>query len=70
MKGTCRDTDEALHYYGIKRTKDGKGVTIASQIRYIRYYERVLKELDGVIPDAIPLILTRTRVTFYPKKRN
>jgi len=68
LKETCRDTDEALRYYGIKRTKDGKGVTIASQIRYIRYYERVIKEMDGVIPAAIPLILTRMRVTSYPKK--
>jgi phosphatidylinositol-3,4,5-trisphosphate 3-phosphatase/dual-specificity protein phosphatase PTEN len=68
LNGTCKNSDEALVYYGNKRTKDGKGVTIASQIRYIRYYERVLKELDGTIPPAIPLVLTLVRITYYPKK--
>jgi len=66
--GTCTTSDEALVYYGNKRTKDGKGVTIASQIRYIRYYERVLKEMDGIIPDPAVLILTRIKITSYPKK--
>jgi len=68
LNGTCKNSDEALVYYGNKRTKDGKGVTIASQIRYIKYYERVLKELSGNIPPAIPLVLTLVRITSYPKK--
>jgi len=68
LNGTCKNSDEALIYYGNKRTKDGKGVTIASQIRYIRYYEKVLKELEGNIPESIPLVLTRVRISYYPKK--
>jgi phosphatidylinositol-3,4,5-trisphosphate 3-phosphatase/dual-specificity protein phosphatase PTEN len=66
--GTCSTSDDALVYYGNKRTIDGKGVTIASQKRYIRYYERVLKEMDGIIPPASELVMSRIRITCYPKK--
>jgi phosphatidylinositol-3,4,5-trisphosphate 3-phosphatase/dual-specificity protein phosphatase PTEN len=66
--GTCSTSDDALKYYGNKRTTDGKGVTIASQKRYIRYYERVLKEMDGVIPSIKHLVMSRIRITSYPKK--
>lgn len=57
--GICATTDEALKFYGEKRTKDGKGVTIASQIRYIRYYEKILKELHSVIPPSPKIILSK-----------
>jgi len=67
-EGVCATSDEALVYYGNKRTVDGKGVTIASQQRYIRYYERVLKEMNGIIPPITPLIITRVRIATYPKK--
>ncbi|KAF9975666.1 hypothetical protein BGZ73_000622, partial [Actinomortierella ambigua] len=35
--------DEAIQWYGEKRTMDGWGVTIPSQLRYIRYYEEFLE---------------------------
>jgi phosphatidylinositol-3,4,5-trisphosphate 3-phosphatase/dual-specificity protein phosphatase PTEN len=68
FSGICSTSEEALTYYGNKRTKDGKGVTIASQKRYIKYYERVLFDMDGVIPPIQPLIMTRIRISDYPKK--
>lgn len=34
---------QALKYYGIMRTYDGKGVTIKSQIRYIQFFEQIIK---------------------------
>eukprot|EP01130_Rhizamoeba_saxonica_P009275 TRINITY_DN3768_c0_g1_i2.p1 TRINITY_DN3768_c0_g1~~TRINITY_DN3768_c0_g1_i2.p1 ORF type:complete len:461 (+),score=122.39 TRINITY_DN3768_c0_g1_i2:37-1419(+) len=61
------DSDQILAYYGDKRTSNGKGVTIASQQRYIRYYERVLHELGGEIPEAPVLSLSKVRVTHIPK---
>ncbi|KAI1321199.1 hypothetical protein EDD11_007765 [Mortierella claussenii] len=35
--------DEAIRLYGERRTLDGCGVTIPSQIRYIHYYEQFLE---------------------------
>ena len=35
--------DECLQYYGMMRVENGKGVTIPSQIRYINYFEIMLK---------------------------
>ena len=35
---------ESLYYYGIMRVENGKGVTIPSQIRYVNYFEQILKE--------------------------
>ncbi|KAI9246103.1 protein-tyrosine phosphatase-like protein [Phascolomyces articulosus] len=34
------NSDAAMRLYNIKRTKDGRGITIPSQIRYVKYFEK------------------------------
>jgi len=41
--GRCASADEALFHFGQERTKNGKGVTIPSQMRYVHYYEALLR---------------------------
>ena len=38
-----QDQEHALKYYGLMRTTNGKGVTIQSQIRYLYFFEEILK---------------------------
>ena len=42
FSGLCKNMTEAIEYYGKMRTTNGRGVTIASQIRYIKYFETFL----------------------------
>ena len=42
FSGLCENSDFALEYYDKMRTYDKKGVTIPSQIRYIKYFEAFL----------------------------
>ena len=42
FSGLCENTEEALAHYAKQRTKNNKGVTISSQIRYIKYFETFL----------------------------
>ena len=41
--GKCATADSALFYFGEERTKNAKGVTIPSQMRYVHYYEQLLR---------------------------
>ena len=42
FSGLCETSDEALAHYAKQRTLNNKGVTIPSQIRYVKYFETFL----------------------------
>jgi phosphatidylinositol-3,4,5-trisphosphate 3-phosphatase/dual-specificity protein phosphatase PTEN len=55
--GVATSAHEALRLFGKRRTSNGKGVTIPSQMRYVHYYEQALRrgwtlprELAAVTP--------------------
>lgn len=58
-------TEDVLEFFAVRRTKDGKGVTNPSQLRYVCYYEEFLKGYLFSKPkrsfqfDGRPLILTK-----------
>jgi phosphatidylinositol-3,4,5-trisphosphate 3-phosphatase/dual-specificity protein phosphatase PTEN len=53
-----KTSDECLQYYGMMRAEDGKGVTIPSQIRYVNYFEHILKQK---MPH--PIVFVKKKIT-------
>eukprot|EP00727_Mastigamoeba_balamuthi_P002341 m51a1_g12103 putative lim-type zinc finger-containing protein (540) ;mRNA; r:257-3202 len=47
-----RTASEAMRVYGQKRTTNGKGVTIPSQQRFVRYFGQCLARADGSYAEA------------------
>ncbi|KAJ8637827.1 hypothetical protein MRB53_012094 [Persea americana] len=39
--------EESMEYYNQKRCVDGKGLVLPSQIRYVKYFERILTYFNG-----------------------
>ncbi|KAI3986944.1 hypothetical protein MKX01_039879 [Papaver californicum] len=39
--------EESIDYYNQKRCIDGKGLVLPSQIRYVKYFERILTHFNG-----------------------
>ena len=57
---------DCLKYYGMMRVENGRGVTVPSQIRYVFYFEQILKKN---IPDPIvfkKLCITKVRMVTVP----
>ena len=51
--GFVDSAEEALELYSEMRTKNRKGVTIPSQIRYVKYFERIFKESLSINPSML-----------------
>ena len=71
FSGTCSHADAALTYFAIHRTSNGKGVTIPSQVRYVRYFQQYLEgyyDLNRPFTfTGVPLLLTHIRLTGIPR---
>jgi phosphatidylinositol-3,4,5-trisphosphate 3-phosphatase/dual-specificity protein phosphatase PTEN len=62
--GQCKTASDALEFFGSRRTKDGKGVTIPSQIRYVGYYETCLTK--GFPKRDVPMQITQIKWNQVP----
>ena len=62
----AKNADEALRLYAEKRTRNGQGVTIPSQRRYVQYYSRLLSSSPRLNYEPTPLRLTSVRIEGLP----
>ncbi|KAL4353551.1 hypothetical protein GQ457_06G035560 [Hibiscus cannabinus] len=46
------NAEEAIDYFNQKRCIDGKALVLPSQIRYVKYFERILTRFNGENPPA------------------
>jgi phosphatidylinositol-3,4,5-trisphosphate 3-phosphatase/dual-specificity protein phosphatase PTEN len=58
--------DECLAYYGIMRTGDGRGVTIPSQIRYVHYFEDMLKKKIDPTMNPKRIVIRKIKMISIP----
>ncbi|KAG4907594.1 hypothetical protein AAZX31_20G114700 [Glycine max] len=58
--------EESMDYYNQKRCVDGKGLVLPSQIRYVKYFERVLTYFNGENPPARRCMLRGFRLLRCP----
>lgn len=59
--------EQALNFYAAMRTSNKKGVTIPSQIRYVKYFH---ESLLGPNPEVQPRLLLLQRVIFHTLPRS
>lgn len=67
-QGTCDTSADAMEFYGEMRTKDGKGVTIPSQRRYVQYYGALLRRHLTYTSQTI--LLQRVQLQTIPMMSN
>ena len=60
-----KNAEDALKFYGYARTKNNKGVTIPSQIRYVQYFKESLKL--GWKESKSAIKLNKIRILTVPK---
>ncbi|KAK2967625.1 hypothetical protein RJ640_030496 [Escallonia rubra] len=59
-------SEECIDYYNQKRCVDGKGLILPSQIRYVRYFERILTHFNGESPPGRRCMLRGFRLHRCP----
>eukprot|EP00250_Pteridium_aquilinum_P017237 c23522_g2_i1 orf=358-2364(-) len=58
--------EESIVFYNQKRCVDGKGIILPSQLRYVKYFERVLRNCDGETPMGRKVVLRGFRLHKCP----
>ncbi|KAL6572990.1 Phosphatidylinositol 3,4,5-trisphosphate 3-phosphatase and protein-tyrosine-phosphatase pten2a [Orobanche hederae] len=58
--------EECINYYNQQRCVDGKGLILPSQIRYVKYFERILAQFDGETPPGRRCMLRGFRLHKCP----
>lgn len=62
----CPTAEESIDLFNKKRCVDGKGLVLPSQIRYVKYFEGVLKDYRGDNPPARRCMLRGFRLHKCP----
>ncbi|XP_027078309.1 phosphatidylinositol 3,4,5-trisphosphate 3-phosphatase and protein-tyrosine-phosphatase PTEN2A-like isoform X2 [Coffea arabica] len=58
--------EECIDYYNQKRCVDGKGLILPGQIRYVKYFERILTHFNGETPPGRRCMLRGFRLHKCP----
>ncbi|CAI9110226.1 OLC1v1010219C1 [Oldenlandia corymbosa var. corymbosa] len=58
--------EECIEYYNQKRCVDGKGLILPSQIRYVKYFERIMMHFNGETPPGRRCMLRGFRLHNCP----
>ncbi|XP_019194961.1 PREDICTED: phosphatidylinositol 3,4,5-trisphosphate 3-phosphatase and protein-tyrosine-phosphatase PTEN2A-like [Ipomoea nil] len=58
--------EECIDYYNQKRCVDSKGLILPSQIRYVKYFERILTHFNGETPSGRSCMLRGFRLHKCP----
>jgi len=58
-----KKADDAISYFGLMRLSNGRGLTVPSQLRYVYYFENILKEDLGYPIDCPKMLLSK--IKFY-----
>ncbi len=60
------NADESLAYYSMMRTGNGKGVTNPSQIRYVHYFEDIVKKKNNPTVNPKQIVIRKIKMVSIP----
>jgi phosphatidylinositol-3,4,5-trisphosphate 3-phosphatase/dual-specificity protein phosphatase PTEN len=58
--------EESMNHYNLRRSALSKGVNLPSQQRYVKYYEKVLRQHHGIVPTTRRCALRSIRLINCP----
>jgi len=70
FSGEWKNAQDALDFYAAMRTYNKKGVTIPSQIRYVKYTATIVNNFKSQLPEPRTLLLNTVELYPVPKISN